>query len=231
VTEVATYELDGAVLRLRYALGRNLAPPSRHASEFLLACVLQKARGATGVAVRPDAVCFRHAAGPELGEHRRFFAAPLRFGCDLDEIHLAPAALALPLVRADQGLRAVLDRHATDLLEKLPREELWSARLVAWLSAHLQGGEATLTTAARHFNLQARALQRQLQNEGETFESLIDQVRRTEALRLLQTSRLPIAEISFLLGFSEPSAFHRAFKRWTGGTAAAYRAAGPLGKR
>lgn len=231
VTEVATYELNGTVLSLRYRLGRNLAPPSRHASEFLLGCVVQKARTATGVAVRPSAVCFRHADGPELSEHQRFFAAPLRFGEDSDALHFEPTTLALPLVRADPGLRAVLDRHAAQLLSELPQEVLWSARITPWMIAHLRHGEATLAACAREFGLHVRTLQRQLQNEGETFELLLDRTRRTEAVRLLHNNRLPIAEISFRLGFSEPSAFHRAFKRWTGSTASIYQASARFDKR
>jgi AraC-like DNA-binding protein len=223
LTEVATYELCGEVLRLRYALGNITTPPSRHASEYLLACVLQKARHATGVAAVPLAVCFRHAAAPEQTEQRRFFAAPLHFSADSDELRFTPATLALPLLRADARLRSVLTRHAEDLLAKLPQQDRLSARVGKWISQTLQRGTVTLSSAARHFGVPVRRLQHQLRSEGETFESLLDRARHSEALRLLIESRLPIAEISYLLGFSQPSAFHRAFKRWTGRTAASYR--------
>jgi AraC-like DNA-binding protein len=68
---------------------------------------------------------------------------------------------------------------------------------------------------AKRLGLTARSLQRRLQDEGTSFQALRDETRRSLADRYLGQG-LSVAEISFLLGFSEPSAFFRAFKRWTG---------------
>ena len=68
-----------------------------------------------------------------------------------------------------------------------------------------------------------RTLQRRLSAEGTTMQALLDDARREISLRRLAESKQSIAEISFLLGFAEVRAFHRAFKRWTGSTPAAYR--------
>jgi AraC-like DNA-binding protein len=69
-----------------------------------------------------------------------------------------------------------------------------------------------------------RTLQRRLREEEQTsHKQLLDEIRHALALRYLDTEGLSIGEAAFLLGFSEPSAFHRAFKRWTGATPGAYR--------
>jgi AraC-like DNA-binding protein len=66
--------------------------------------------------------------------------------------------------------------------------------------------------------MSARSLQRRLGDEGTSFDAVIDELRRDLAHRYLADPRIAIAEVAYLLGFSEPSAFHRAFKRWTGAT-------------
>lgn len=221
VTEVARYTLDGDTLRLDYDLGASPAPPSPHAREYLLATVVAKARQATGLARPARALHFRHAAPATLDEQRRFFACPLRFDAAHDQIDLDPAALSASLVRADPALRAVLDRHAQALLAELPDDARASTRVSRWLVGNLV--TANIRVAAAHLGLSERSLQRRLREEGTAFEALLEAARRQEAMRLLADDRLAVAEIAFLLGFSEASAFHRAFKRWTSVTPAAFR--------
>ncbi len=221
VTEVATFTLHGSVLRLGYNLSPEAPPPSRHASEYLLACVLHKARQATQ---RPLArvVRFRHAAPADATEQQRFFACRLAFAQPFDQIEFDTGALQSELVRADPALRAILDRHARTLLSQIPDDDRLTTRLHRWLVANLT--QESVGRAAAHLGLSERSLQRRLHDEGETFASVLDRARRGEAMRLLGDQRLAIAEIAFLLGFSEASAFHRAFKRWTGTTPSAHRA-------
>jgi AraC-like DNA-binding protein len=224
LTEVVTFSCQGTVLRLRYRLGANRLPPSRHASEYLLASVVRKLRAETAAA-QPMRIRFRHAAPAgkaALAELRRVFACEVEFGAVLDEIGFSREALAATLERADPALRAILDRHAVALLERLPAGELFSARVGNWLSGRLADG-ATLAGAARHFRLSERGLQRRLAAERDSFEQLLERTRRGEAARLLGDPQRSVADVAAALGFSEPSAFHRAFKRWHGVTPVAYR--------
>jgi AraC-like DNA-binding protein len=85
------------------------------------------------------------------------------------------------------------------------------------LHAALRAGEGHVDVIAKRLGLTARSLQRRLKDEGTTFNAVREDVRRQLSRRFLEDG-LSIAEISFLLGFSEPSAFFRAFKRWTGQT-------------
>ena len=125
---------------------------------------------------------------------------------------------------SDPALAACFDRHIQKLLGREPAApERVARRVRAFLLEEVQRGAPTLQTAAAHLRTSPRTLKRRLQEEGTTFQDLLDSVRCDLAKRYLEEPRLALGEVSFLLGFSEPSAFHRAFKRWTGKTPLAYR--------
>jgi AraC-like DNA-binding protein len=91
------------------------------------------------------------------------------------------------------------------------------------VATSLREGEPTLQVVAANQNTSVRTLQRRLAEEGVTFRSVVDEVRQELAQGMLADGRLTIAEMAYLLGYSEPSAFHRAYKRWTGKTPEEYR--------
>ena len=91
------------------------------------------------------------------------------------------------------------------------------------LAEELSEGGPTLEHLAKRLRMSARTLHRRLAAEGTTFRSVVTKLRMELAERALREPHLPIGEIAFRLGFSEPSAFHRAFKRWTGWQPLAYR--------
>jgi AraC-like DNA-binding protein len=83
-----------------------------------------------------------------------------------------------------------------------------------------------MSSMARQFGMSERTLQRRLADEGVSYQELLDEARKQVAGRYLTTSALAIGEVAYLLGYSEPAAFHRAFKRWYATTPEAYRAGG-----
>ena len=91
------------------------------------------------------------------------------------------------------------------------------------LAANLAHGAVTLAEAARALHLSERTLQRRLDEAGTRFTELVDEVRKDMALRYVRDPRLALGEVAYLLGFAEPSPFHRAFRRWTGRTPLAVR--------
>ena len=84
---------------------------------------------------------------------------------------------------------------------------------------------ARTSGSSARMRMSERTLQRNLGREGTSMQALLDELRHQLALRHLAEAKESIAEISFLLGFADVRAFHRAFKRWTGATPAAYRQA------
>jgi AraC-like DNA-binding protein len=108
---------------------------------------------------------------------------------------------------------------------ELPRTTTVAAALRALCLRDGFAGELSLDAAAHLLRLSPRTLQRRLREEGTSLQQIVDETRRHLASRMLIESELGIAKVASALGFSEPAGLHRAFKRWTGMTPAAYRRA------
>jgi AraC-like DNA-binding protein len=119
-------------------------------------------------------------------------------------------------------LRAILERHASDLLERVldapPVDPIRRA-----LVESLGRGEIGIAQVASRLSLTPRTLQRRLAAEGQSFKEALDEVRRELSRVYLRETRLSLTEVCYLLGYSDPSAFNRAFRRWTGVTPLEFR--------
>ena len=215
-------ERSGDCAVLSHCLAGGLAAP-RQTAELLLAAWVRAGRVATRTTWSPAEVRFAHREPRDSGEHRRFFGAPLRFATGENALVFPTALLELPCRRGDPSLLALLDRYAADRLGA-PRAETFADRARAALSEELQAGTVTALGLAVRLKVSIRTLHRALAAERTSFRALLDQLRLEIARRHLVDDRMSIAEVGFLVGFSELSAFHRAFKRWTGRTPVAFRA-------
>jgi AraC-like DNA-binding protein len=195
---------------------------ARCLSECLLAEIIHSGRLLTGTDVRPNEVRFSHPAPRDTRAIEAFYKAPVRFDCPASQLVLDADVLTTPLLKADPDLAAFFAHRADDLLERYSVEGL-ARRLRVLLEGELGRGLPTLETAAARLGVSARTLRRRLQEEGTTFQDTLDETRCELAKRHLGEDKLALGEVAFLLGFSEPSAFHRAFKRWTGQTPLSYR--------
>lgn len=168
--------------------------------------------------LRPRFVRYPMARPGDPAPVERWFASPVAWGTPEFEIAFDASLLALPLTRSDPHLLSYLARRADDLLARLPDEESVTARVRREAGTLLARGDARLSAVARRLAMSERTLHRRLASEGTTFAALLDEVRRERALLLLDDRRLSGSEVAFLLGFAEPAAFFRAFRRWTGDT-------------
>lgn len=109
------------------------------------------------------------------------------------------------------------------VLQRLPKGEAAADAVRRCLSGELCNGQPTLEQIAPRLHMSPRTLHRRLDDEGTSFRQVLTDVRRELATRHLKERQLPVSEIAFLLGFSEASAFHGAFKRWTGNAPIAFR--------
>ena len=143
-------------------------------------------------------------------------------------LHCDPAQLEAPLTTADPSLRALLDRYARTELEALPPVPTTESRVVEHLLQALPGPAPAAAAVARALGLSPRSLRRALHGEGTTFSEVRDRCLRRVAEDALRDPARTIGEVAWLLGYSEPSAFHRAFRRWTGTTPRAVREGGRI---
>jgi AraC-like DNA-binding protein len=163
---------------------------------------------------------------PALGALQAVLAAAERLGVGR---HALLAAAALESKDLETRGRALLVRLGSEeregLREGASRDSEFVSRVRVELGAQMTDGRASVEEVARALALSPRTLQRRLERAGTTFGALIDDARRSAALEHLRNPRVAIKETAFLLGFSEPSTFYRAFRRWTGATPASYRRA------
>ncbi len=166
---------------------------------------------------------FQQAQPQEKAIYQRIFGNRLAFGGRSNRLQFAVAWLDAPLTQADAGLCELLDRYAENLLNQLPPSGSIVDELRHLLAGELRAREPKLEAIAQRLNYSPRTLQRKLQQAGTSFQQVLDEIRRQLAVQYLQNSQLTTSEIAFLLGFSENTAFNRAFRRWEGMTPGEYR--------
>ena len=214
--------VDG--LRIEHRFDGLALQPCRHASEFTLASLVVVASQLCAQAVQATAVEFAHAAAGPVAAYQAIFGVAPRFRTPVAALTLADGLLRQTIPSADPGLSRIVTAHAEGLLASTAvASDSLALRIRRQLAQELPHGPTTLAQAAQALHLSTRSLQRRLEEEGTCFADLLDAVRHELALRYLADERLALGEIAYLLGFAEPSPFHRAFKRWTGSTPAAAR--------
>lgn len=166
---------------------------------------------------------FRHQRPTDISEHKRIFSAPILFSQPSDKIIFAAEALKYPILLANSDLLSTFEAQAEQSLNRLNKQETRTIQVQQKIVKRLNAELPNITDVARELGLSERSLQRELAAENTSFRELLDETRRELAIKHLQNKKVSVAEISFLLGFSEPSAFHRFFKRQTGKTPNAFR--------
>ncbi len=160
---------------------------------------------------------FDHEKGAPEQEYVQILGVPVAFSCGESGFEMDRRWLDAPLALADAGLARVLDRYAEQTLRAQPKEDDLARRVRDRIEARLAQGQATsIAQVARELAISGRSLQRHLGEQGASFQTLLDTARKRLALSLLEEERVTISEATERLGFSDPAAFRRAFKRWTG---------------
>lgn len=217
----------GVVRVARHILGGDELPPQ--AAEFALVAMVRVFRRVAARPVPIARVTFRHAAPADAAPHRAFFQCPVVFGAREDAVEVPLAATDIPMRAPDPLLRARIEAHGEALLGVLDDAGAPAAVVVRHeLARRLHAGLPTLDAVARRLGQSRRSLQRRLQDEGTSYREVCESLLRGLAERYLRAEMAP-GEVAFLLGYSEVSAFHRAFRGWTGMTPGAFARVGASG--
>jgi AraC-like DNA-binding protein len=214
----------GGLVRIGLTPRCEMTPDAaRHLVEHFFALLVTRGRLLTGGRLKLLRATFVHAAPASTTEHARIFAAPLEFGATANELVAEIHGLSVPLRSSNPELLEPLERAAAKMLERRAQDVVARARAV--VPEVLRAGEPGLSGVARRLGVSARTLQRRLGERGTSYADIVDEVRRELAHREVALGTRSFGEIAFLLGFSQASAFDRAFRRWTGSTPSAYRSA------
>lgn len=157
-------------------------------------------------------------------DYREFFGAPVRFGQPGHQLSFDAGYLQLPLVRSEAALKTFLRGAPANILVRYRHDGGYATRVRDALRAVPPGSWPDFDSLAAGFQLSSATLRRRLKAEGQSLVSIKDELRSKRAQELLRAGRLSVAEIAEELGYSEPSAFHRAFLKWTHRSPSAYRA-------
>jgi AraC-like DNA-binding protein len=228
LTSVATYqvhEIEAGFLMQLHRDGdrRNLG--FRLSNEATIASIAAISQEVSTTQFRASAIYFMHAAPSTTVAHEQHFDCPVHFGTNMDALLISHEMMQTPNRLGDPAIVKFFDVHLDDEVAKIDDEASLERQVRTRISRALSQGIPTLSEVATQFGMSGRTLQRRLSHRGYSFQTLVDESRRQLAKQLLRETSYPLSEIAFLTGFSEQSAFNRAFKRWAGQTPRSFRIA------
>lgn len=170
----------------------------------------------------PKAIRFTYKEPSYRAEYDRIFGVPLFFESLMNGFLIDEAFLNMKLPRTNPYLSEIMSARAEELLKSLESSKTMTGRVENLLIPILHTGEASMDMIAVKLDLSRQTLFRKLKAEGVTFEKILDELRHKLALHYLNEKKVPVNQTAYLLGFSQPAAFSRAFKRWTGSSPRIY---------
>ncbi|MCI4665769.1 MAG: AraC family transcriptional regulator [Neomegalonema sp.] len=225
LTSVADYEVipndQGALMVLHRNGERRLG--LRLSNEATMASIVSMIRQVSPAPFAPLEVMFKHRAPPSIAAHETYFGCPVRFGAELDAMQIGPDDLVRPNRLGDEGITRFLIAHLDAELARLNADQSLEEIVRNAIARALSDGAPRMADVAKRLSMSERTLHRRLAEEGLTFQRLAENTRRALAEGLLRQSDYSLVEIAFLTGFSEQSAFNRAFRRWSDQTPSAFR--------
>ena len=201
----------------------TLWDPDHFLLESLLVIWHRLASWLIGQRIRLEEASFSYPEPAHSAEYDLLFPCPRRYTAGSTSLLFHARYLAMPLLQDERTLKQFLQHSPADLLARPDGGDSLTSQIRRLLGRDCASWPA-LEALARQLHMSPPTLRRHLREEGSSFQELKDQLRRDLAIYHLGRTELPIQDIAEQLGFSEPSAFHRAFKKWTGLTPGAYRA-------
>ena len=225
MTSVSTYEIRDDGVDAFFILNRVGTPrPSLFISnEATMASITSFSRELTQGKFNPKSVYFQHKAPNDISAYERYFSCPVYFESELNALHISGSVLAFKNRLGDVGVSHFLESHLDSELNKTQDDESIEHLVQTQISKALSSGVPKMADIAKRLGMSERTLHRRLGDHDLTYHSLVNQTRQELAESLLVNSDYALIEVAFLTGFSEQSAFQRAFKRWFKQTPAAFR--------
>ncbi|MFC1706575.1 AraC family transcriptional regulator [Planctomycetota bacterium] len=186
-------------------------------------CLLVSILSHLSTATFKGEVRFSHRCPADISEHLRIFGPDVHFAQPRNELAVERTYLELPVAAADEELLGVLEQYAERLLQRVRPTRTWSGKVAELLSRTLCDGKPRLAQVAQPLAISERSLQEKLKEEGTTYQVILDSVRRQLAIAYLAEDKLSLAEIAFVLGYADQSAFSHAFRKWTSDTPLRFR--------
>ena len=216
-------EEDGDLIRWTHIAATPPRLGSRLSTEAALGTFISLCREANSPDFAPEGVEFRHEPIGTTRAVEAYFGCPVRYGADRDALVFTTSQFDAPNTIGDESIWRFFSSHLQEIFPDRQDTDFVDRQVVVEIADVLSNGVPTLPQIADRLNVGSRTLQRRLSARGLTFQELIDEARRRLTRKLLANTRYSLAEVAYLAGFSDQSAFTRAFKRCFGQTPRAYR--------
>jgi len=190
--------------------------------ERTLAIAVNRTTKAIGIGNMVHAVHFQHSKPAYAKKYQELFNCKVLFDQPCCEVIFDSRMLTLKPKRRNPHMRAATLSYANQIMSRLFKRSI-SHKVKRLIEKHIGDGTFDAEQASNQLNMSRQTLYRKLKNDGASYSELVDQVRQDKAFYMLKQSSMPLTVIAYDLGFSELSAFTRAFKRWTGKNPAEYR--------
>ena len=195
---------------------------SRHCFEAAFSSSVRMMRTLTGVKLSPLEVTFIYPEPESTAEYERIFCCPVLFGQKENSMTMDMRLGNTPVRMANPGLLEYFEKYARDFLAEMNRKDEHTRTVTRIILAHLDDENLSIDKVAREMSVSIRTLQNYLQAEGVVFSDLLKDIRERLAKKYLHED-YSVEQITYLLGFSEPSVFRKAFKKWAGVTPREFR--------
>jgi len=216
-----------ATLRLNKIKVALVTPPhapkmSRHCFEATISSSVRMMRTLTGEEINPLEVTFSYPEPESTAEYERVFRCPVLFDQKETGFVINIGILNKPILYANPELLGHFERYAQAYLAEMDRRDEHTRAVTKIILSRLDDEGLTIKKVAKEMSVSVRTLQYRLKGEGVVFTDLLKDVRENLAKKYL-CQDYTVEEITYLLGFSEPSVFRKAFKKWSGVTPSEYR--------
>lgn len=195
---------------------------SRHCFESTFASSVRMMQTLTGAPLSPLEVTFIYPEPQTTAEYERIFCCPVRFGKKENSMTLDVGIVNTPILMGNPGLLAYFEQYAQDFLAEMDRQTDHTRTVTKIILSRLDDEALSIEKVAREMAVSVRTLQKRLEEEGVVFSDLHKNVRQRLAKKYLRDN-YSVEQITYLLGFSEPSVFRKAFKKWSGVTPREFR--------
>ena len=215
-------ELRFNKIKIIFATPPSAPKMSHHCFKSTFASSVRIMRGLTGKELHPLKVTFIYPEPASKREYERVFCCPVLFGQKDNSMTLDLSIVNTPVLMANPGLLEYFEKYAQDFLANLDRKKETTRQVTKIILAHLDDESLSINKVARLMAVSVRTLQNRLEDEGQVFSNLLRDIRQQLAKQYL-TENYTVEQITYLLGFSEPSVFRKAFKKWSGVTPKEFR--------
>ncbi|MEN6463009.1 MAG: AraC family transcriptional regulator [Syntrophomonas sp.] len=220
---ITTVKIDGSLATMSVTIIDNILVDNRQYSDYKISGLLSYIKVLTGNNMGLHCAHFRHQQPPDLSAYQRIFQSPVYFARQNNALVFDKKLLQLPIVEPNFNLLDLFEKTAQEALKSEYDHETFTSRVARIILEEMNREIPPIEAVARRLAVSVRSLQSYLHKEHTSFSEIANEIRKGIALQCLRDKNISINEIAYIVGFSEASAFHRAFKKWTQLTPNEYR--------